>query len=143
MKARLLIIFGAGVLFGVGLAVSGMCDPTRVVGFLDVTGDWDPSLAFVMGGALATFGAGVAAWRRHRGGRGWYGTQLPARNTDPVDRRLVLGALVFGIGWGIGGFCPGPAIANLAAWRFDALIFVPAMAVGMLVAHAGFGADRD
>ncbi len=143
MNARMPILFAAGGLFGVGLAVSGMCDPARVIHFLDVTGMWDPALIFVMAGAVATFGLGVAAWRWHAGGRGWFGTAVPSRNTEPVDRRLVLGSLIFGIGWGLGGLCPGPALANLAAFRLDALVFVPAMAVGMLLARAGFGADQD
>ena len=141
MNRRNLVLFVSGVLFGVGLAVSGMTDPGRVVGFLDVTGSWDPSLIFVMGGAVATLGLGLLAWRRLAGGSGWFGTTLPARDTAPVDRRLVLGALVFGVGWGLGGYCPGPAIANLSAWRLDALVFVPAMAAGMGLARSLAGAD--
>lgn len=143
MKAKLLIVLLAGFLFGAGLALSGMTDPSRVIGFLDVTGAWDPSLAFVMGGALVTFGLGAVVWRRRTGGKGWFGTMLPTRVTGPVDARLVVGALIFGIGWGLSGFCPGPAIANLAAWHTGVLVFLPAMAVGAILARAGFGADRD
>ena len=142
MNPRFLTLFVAGALFGAGLALSGMNDPTRVVGFLDVTGTWDPSLVFVMGGAVTTFGLGLIVWRKRTGGRGWFGTMLPGRDHEPVDRRLVVGALIFGIGWGFGGFCPGPGFANLAALRTEALVFVPAMAVGMLLARAGFAADR-
>lgn len=142
MNTRLLLLFAAGVLFGVGLAVSGMTDPARVIGFLDVAGDWDPALLFVMGGAVTTFGLGLALWRKRTGGRGWFGTTLPARDCDPIDRRLVLGAAIFGVGWGLVGFCPGPALANLGAWRMEALVFVPAMAIGMLLARVGFGADE-
>lgn len=141
MNRRGMVIFVSGVLFGLGLAVSGMTDPGRVVGFLDVTGAWDPSLVFVMGGAVATLGLGLLAWRKRNGGNGWFGTTLPSRDTDPIDRRLVIGALVFGLGWGLGGFCPGPGIASLAALRLEALVFVPAMAAGMWLARALCGAD--
>jgi len=120
-----------------------MTDPGRVVGFLDVTGAWDPSLAFVMGGALAVFGVGALAWRKLHGAKGLYGSTVPTRSTEPIDARLIIGALVFGVGWGISGFCPGPAIANLAWARTDALVFVPAMAVGAILARIGFGADRE
>lgn len=143
MKARLALICIAGALFGLGLALSGMTDPTRVVGFLDVTGNWDPALMFVMAGAVGTYGLGMALWRRAAGGAGWFGTQLPRGNRDPIDGRLIVGALIFGIGWGLGGFCPGPALANLAALRLEALAFVPTMALGMWLARAQFGADRD
>jgi len=129
-----LAIFGAGLLFGAGLAVSGMTDPTRVVGFLDVTGDWDPTLAFVMGGALLVFGAGHA-WLRRTG-------RLPARGAgDAPSKELVVGSVVFGIGWGLGGFCPGPALAGIGDLRPEALVFVPAMAAGMFLAQRLFGLD--
>lgn len=143
MKTRPFLLLFAGGLFGAGLALSGMTDPGRVISFLDVTGSWDPSLAFVMGGALAVFGIGAAAWRRQNGVRGLYGSSVPTRSTEPVDARLIVGAFIFGVGWGISGFCPGPAIANLAAARTDALIFVPAMAVGAILARIGFGADQE
>lgn len=142
MNARLLIVSFAGVLFGAGLALSGMTNPTRVVGFLDVMGSWDPTLLWVMAGAVLTFGGGLAIIGAVRHGQGWFGVKLPTRNHDPVDCRLVIGALIFGLGWGLAGFCPGPALANLAAWRMEALLFVPAMAVGMLIARAAFGVDR-
>jgi uncharacterized membrane protein YedE/YeeE len=143
MKAPLPLIFGAGAIFGLGLALSGMTDPARVIGFLDFAGHWDPALIFVMAGAVGTYGLGMLFWRRAKNGAGWCGARLPAGNRDPVDRRLLVGALLFGIGWGLGGFCPGPAIANLAALRVEALLFVPAMALGMWLARAKFGADRD
>lgn len=143
MNARLPVLFGAGALFGLGLAVSGMADPARVAAFLDVAGAWDPALLFVMGGALGTFGLGQLLWRKRTHGRGWFGATLPACSRDPVDARLVTGALVFGIGWGLAGFCPGPALAGLAALRLEALGFVPAMAAGMLLARATTGADRS
>ena len=142
MTARLVIVGMAGALFGAGLAVSGMTDPARVIGFLDVTGSWDPTLLFVMAGAVLTFGVGLALMRKLRGGQGWFGVRLPTRDSGPVDRPLVIGSLIFGIGWGLAGFCPGPAIANLAALRSEALVFVPAMVVGMLAARVAFRVDR-
>lgn len=133
MKKNLLTLL-AGLLFGAGLALSGMTDPSRVIGFLDLTGEWDPTLAFVMGGALLVFSAGYFFFRRK--------CQLPGNESDPVSKKLILGAVLFGVGWGLGGFCPGPAIANLAALRTEALIFVPMMAVGMFLAQRFCGVDR-
>lgn len=133
MKKNLLTLL-AGLLFGAGLALSGMTDPSRVIGFLDLTGEWDPTLAFVMGGALLVFSAGYFFFRRK--------CQLPGNESDPVSKKLILGAVLFGAGWGLGGFCPGPAIANLAALRTEALIFVPMMAVGMFLAQRFCGVDR-
>ena len=145
MNRRLLTILLAGVLFGVGLAISGMCDPARVIGFLDLTGAWDPSLAFVMGGALGTYSLGMFALRKRRNGKGWFGSQLPCGESEPIDRRLIAGAIVFGIGWGLGGLCPGPALANIGAVpaRLEALAFVPAMALGMFLAQRLFAADSE
>jgi len=143
VKPRLVILFVAGLMFGLGLAISGMTDPARITGFLDVTGGWDPSLLIVMAGAVATCGGGLAVWRKMHGGNGWFGTTLPTRDHDPIDWRLTLGAMIFGVGWGLGGLCPGPAIANLGGLRMESLVFVPAMAAGMLLARAGFGADRQ
>lgn len=143
MNARTLVLFVAGALFGFGLALSGMTDPRRVIGFLDLAGDWDPALLFVMGGAVTTFGAGMLLWRRRDGGRGWFGHRLPAPPAQPIDGALLTGAAIFGIGWGLSGFCPGPAVANLAALRTEALVFVPMMAAGMLLARWRFGADRE
>ena len=137
MKAGKLILFlVAGALFGSGLALSGMTDPARVIGFLDVFGNWDPALLFVMGGAVGIYGLGMLLLRRS-GNR-----DLPTASTSPIDRRLMLGAATFGLGWGLGGFCPGPALANLGALRTEALIFVPAMAIGMFFAQRLFQVDR-
>ena len=136
--AKLFGIFVAGGLFGTGLAISGMTDPARVIGFLDVFGKWDPALAFVMAGAVGTYGLGMFALRCLSGGGG----KLPIIKSEPIDRRLVIGAAIFGAGWGLSGFCPGPALANLGALRIEALIFVPMMAIGMVVAQRFFGADR-
>jgi uncharacterized protein len=143
MNPRGLLIFFAGLLFGGGLAVSGMTDPARIIGFLDVTGKWDPSLLGVMGGAVGTLGLSLLAYRKWVGPQGWFGTTLPAQNKDPVDRRLVIGSAIFGVGWGLGGFCPGPGIANLAALRLDAVVFVVAMAVGVVLARVLAKVDCD
>ncbi len=135
--ARLILIFLAGGLFGAGLAISGMTDPARVIGFLDLFGKWDPALLFVMAGAVATYGLGMLILRN------FGSVKLPSAGPSPIDRQLVIGAAIFGVGWGLGGFCPGPALANLGALRVEALVFVPVMAIGMLFAQHFFGADRS
>src|SRR2546421_7046528 len=114
MKAGKLVLFlAAGGLFGTGLAVSGMTDPARVIGFLDVFGTWDPALLFVMAGAVGVYGLGMLILRRFEN----QNLKLPPRTSSPIDRQLIIGAAIFGIGWGLGGFCPGPALANLGALR--------------------------
>jgi uncharacterized membrane protein YedE/YeeE len=135
---RLILIFMAGGLFGAGLAISGMTDPARVIGFLDVFGKWDPALVLVMAGAVGTYGLGMLTLRNF----GSASLKLPTGRSSPIDRRLVIGAAIFGLGWGLGGFCPGPSLANLGALRMEALVFVPVMAIGMLFAQQFFGADR-
>jgi uncharacterized protein len=119
----------AGIVFGLGLVISGMANPAKVLGFLDVAGRWDPSLAFVMAGAV---GVGVIAFalaRRRTVSLLGAGMQLPkARQIDP---RLVLGSLTFGIGWGLAGFCPGPALVALGMGQTKALVFVAFMLAGM------------
>lgn len=118
-----------GVLFGVGLVISGMVLPSKVLGFLDIAGAWDPSLGLVMVGAvLASLGAFAIARRRRRSLLG-FDMKLPTARG--VDRRLVLGSLVFGIGWGIAGLCPGPAIVNLGTWQAKAIVFFVALVAGM------------
>lgn len=119
----------AGALFGAGLALSGMADPARVRGFLDIFGAWDPTLAFVMGGALVPMALAWAVQRRMPRPLACDGFDLPG--TTGLDRRLVLGAVLFGAGWGIGGLCPGPALANLAIAPVPAALFVAAMLGGM------------
>src|SRR5690606_10164127 len=122
-----------GLLFGVGLVVSGMADPAKVLNFLELLGTWDPSLAFVMGGAvLVTFIGYRMVWAR---GKPWVGSnfQMPTRND--IDARVIAGPAVFGIGWGLGGFCPGPALAALGLAAPGTLAFVPAMILGMLGAR--------
>lgn len=123
--------FGAGLLFGLGLILSGMTDPGKVTGFLDLAGAWDPSLAFVMGGAVAV-GFFAFALARRRSMTFFGGAmQIPSRRD--IDRRLVAGSLVFGIGWGLAGFCPGPALVSMAAGHWQALLFTLAMVAGMLL----------
>jgi uncharacterized membrane protein YedE/YeeE len=123
----------SGALFGAGLVVSQMVDPGKVLGFLDVagiaTGAWDPSLAFVMIGALAVTAAGYRLVLRRQAPLAAPAFQLPTRKD--VDARLVAGAAVFGIGWGLAGYCPGPALAALAFGRLETAVFVAAMLVGM------------
>lgn len=121
----------AGTVFGVGLAISGMMDPMRVRGFLDVTGAWDPTLAFVMAGAIAPM---ALAWRiQPRLERPLAAAQFSLPGTRRLDLPLALGAVLFGIGWGVAGLCPGPAIASLATAPLQAAVFVAAMLAGMAV----------
>jgi uncharacterized membrane protein YedE/YeeE len=129
--------FASGALFAVGLAVSGMTQPAKVLGFLDIAGAWDPSLAFVMIGAI---GLNIILFRlilRRTGPVFGAAFQIPTRRD--IDPRLVIGAALFGAGWGLAGYCPGPALASLAAGRAHAFIFVIAMAAGMAAQH---GVDR-
>ena len=131
----------AGIVFGFGLALSGMTHPEKVLGFLDVAGRWDPALIFVLGGAV---GVTVVAFR------------FVLRRTSPllasrfhlpqatnIDWRLVGGAILFGIGWGISGYCPGPAIALLAAPNWELAVFLPAVLLGTLLSRAAIGRKRD
>ena len=133
MSSRKPVVFAgvAGLLFGLGLAVSGMSDPHKVLAFLDPLGDWDPSLAWVMGAALAVALSGFAVVRRR--GRAVCGPlQLPGK--APVDRRLLLGAALFGVGWGLAGYCPGPALAGLGRLAPESLLVVPVMFLGFWIA---------
>ena len=126
---RALAALIAGALFGTGLVVSQMVNPARVLGFLDVTGTWDPTLAFVMGGALCV--SIPAYWLVRRRSRPALDTTFHLPPPGRIDRPLVAGAVLFGIGWGLAGFCPGPALTALGGGQKGALIFVAAMAVGM------------
>lgn len=130
----------AGFLAGVGLSVSGMTNPAKVTGFLDFAGNWDPTLLFVMGGAVAVF-AVLNVLIHRRSAPYLCGTLPGVRGATGIDRRLVLGAALFGVGWGLAGVCPGPAVTDLALLRTDVLAFVGAMVGGMLLAQRGFGAD--
>jgi uncharacterized protein len=121
--------FLIGLLFGIGLIVSGMTDPGKVLGFLDVAGVWDPSLAFVMGGAIAVGVFAFAIARRRTTAFLGGAMQLPSKTA--IDRPLVIGSLMFGVGWGLAGFCPGPALVALGAGYGPVAVFVLAMLAGM------------
>lgn len=126
---RLAIALFAGLLFGAGLAFSGMSDPARVQAFLDLFGSWDPTLAFVMAGAMAPMAVAWLIQQRLPKPLACDTFDLPG--TTSLDRRLVVGAILFGVGWGIGGLCPGPAVADLAVAPLAAGTFVIAMLIGM------------
>ncbi len=122
--------FVVGLMFGVGLMASGMTDPGKVIGFLDLFGTWDPSLALVMGGAVVVgFFAFALAKKRTTT---FLGGALRFPTSTQMDKPLVIGSLLFGAGWGLGGFCPGPALVSMADGQAKALLFVGAMLVGML-----------
>lgn len=122
--------FLLGVLFAIGLGISGMTLPTKVIGFLDLFGDWDPSLALVMVGAIGVNGLVYAVVKKRSAPLLAPRFRLPTR-TD-IDGRLVGGAVLFGTGWGLGGFCPGPGVVSAASGATSSLVFVAAMVVGML-----------
>lgn len=119
----------AGLIFGIGLIVSGMANPAKVMGFLDLRGSWDPSLAFVMGGAICVgLVAFSAAAKRSKT---LLGEPLRLPQAKHIDRRLIFGGLAFGVGWGLAGYCPGPALATLVIGNSKTIIFVTAMVLGM------------
>ncbi len=138
---RLLVAGASGAVFGLGLAVSGMMNPEKVIGFLDIAGDWDPTLAFVMGGALLVAVPAFRLAARRRTPLLGEGFDLPTKKT--LDTRLLGGSALFGVGWGLVGFCPGPAVAALGPTVFagltPVLAFVAAMLAGMFVYGAAFG----
>lgn len=127
--AARLAVFLAGLIFGVGLVVSGMSNPAKVIGFLDIAGNWDPSLAFVIsGGLLVTV---PAFWLLLKCKKPLFVARFELPTKKDIDGSLVIGAVLFGIGWGIAGFCPGPAIAALATLEPNVVLFVVAMLAGM------------
>ena len=121
----------AGLVFGLGLILSGMANPAKVLGFLDISGSWDPSLGLVMAGAIAVGAVGFALARKRA--VSFLGLDMALPKARQVDRRLVGGSLLFGIGWGVAGFCPGPALVALGMGESKAAVFVIAMLVGMAV----------
>lgn len=124
-----LVSFACGLVFGFGLLLSGMADPRKVLGFLDLAGNWDPSLAFVMIGAIGVAAVGFAAVKHRRRSMLGLPVQIPARSD--LTWRLILGSAIFGVGWGIAGFCPGPALVALGLGSVKAYGFVAAMLAGM------------
>lgn len=129
--------FVAGLIFGTGLIISGMTDPSKIIGFLDVAGAWDPSLAFVMVGAVLV---GLVAFRfARRRTVSFLGGAMHLPNARLIDRPLVLGSLAFGVGWGLAGYCPGPAVVAFGSGQDKAVVFLVAMIAGMALYEA---ADR-
>ena len=131
---NLFCAFLAGLGFGIGLTISGMVDPLVVLAFLDITGGWNPSVAFVMGGALLVFAPGYWLIKRHLS-HPLFSKSFFIPTINAVDRSLVIGAIVFGIGWGISGVCPGPAIANVSGLETKLFGFIVAMIIGMMLAN--------
>lgn len=128
------VIYGlAGLIFGLGLVISGMADPAKVLNFLDVTGRWDPSLAFVMAGAVAVTMVGFRMTFRRRAPVLADRFHLPSATA--IESRIIVGPALFGLGWGLAGFCPGPAITSIALGQPATVYFVAAMLVGMVVAR--------
>ncbi|NUH64985.1 YeeE/YedE family protein [Sulfitobacter sp. S0837] len=124
----------SGLIFGLGLIVSGMANPAKVLNFLDVFGTWDPSLAFVMGGAIAVTAPGFALLFRNRQ-TPLFDSKFRVPTRTDLEPKLLTGAAIFGIGWGLGGFCPGPALTSLPVAATGTLIFVPFMLIGMWAAR--------
>lgn len=129
MNKTFISAFVTGLIFGIGLLVSGMANPDKVLSFLDLAGAWDPSLALVMAGAIAV---GLIAFTLVKGrSQSLLGEPLRLPTKKTIDRRLVLGSMGFGVGWGLAGFCPGPALVALGAGELKAAVFVGAMLAGM------------
>ena len=128
---RELMALSSGLVFGLGLILGGMTDPGKVKGFLDVAGAWDPSLALVMGGAIAVGVFAFAAARRRS--LSWSGDRMDIPASRVIDARLIAGGVLFGTGWGLGGFCPGPALVAMSAGLGSAAVFVIAMLAGMVL----------
>ena len=136
---RSLIAAVSGLVFGLGLIAGGMTDPAKVKAYQDLFGAWDPSLGLVMGGAIAVGVFAFAAARRRT--QAWTGEHMELPTIAVIDRRLIVGGMLFGIGWGIGGFCPGPALVALGSGLASAWIFVIAMLAGMAL-HDGLSKPR-
>lgn len=137
MMRRYLPPLASGTLFGAGLALGGMTDPARVRGFLDIAGDWDPTLAFVMGGAVLVM---AVVWRIQQGmARPLFAPSFSLPERSDLTGKLIGGSALFGIGWGVAGLCPGPAVAALVIQPVSAAIFVAAMLAGMLLVRFAEG----
>jgi uncharacterized membrane protein YedE/YeeE len=138
---RFLASLASGLLFGLGLVISGMINPAKVLGFLDIAGAWDPSLALVMVGALIV--AAPSYWLANRMHKPLCGTEFAPPARTVIDRQLIGGALLFGIGWGLVGYCPGPALASLGIGGGRTLLFIAAMLAGMAVFNMRDRLNRD
>lgn len=132
---HVILPFLSGGIFALGLALSGMTRPAKIISFLDITRDWDPSLAFVMVGAILVYSVLYRLISKRQSS--WFGGKISVSLRNTVDRKLILGALIFGIGWAIAGYCPGPALASLFSGGKQILVFMPALIVG-IVAHKYF-----
>jgi uncharacterized membrane protein YedE/YeeE len=133
--------YAIGVLFGWGLIISGMSNPEKILGFLDLAGPWDPSLAFVMLGAVLVGLAGFYVVSKRS--EAFFGGALHIPTRRDITKPLIVGSLIFGVGWGIAGFCPGPALVALGAGHLKALVFVIAMLVGMEICERFFSAHKQ
>ncbi|MGB2079065.1 MAG: DUF6691 family protein [Vibrio sp.] len=127
------IVLLSGALFGAGMVLSGMVRPDKVLGFLDLSGQWDPSLAFVMGGGLITFMSGYHLWIKPKS-KPVLTENFNTPNHSKIDKQLVLGAALFGVGWGLAGICPGPAMASLSSAHLGLVVFIAMMALGQFIA---------
>lgn len=127
---KLVVALACGILFAIGLGVSGMLQPSKIIGFLDIAGRWDPSLLFVMGPAV---GITLAAWIGRRGRPSPWGAEVPTKSLHHLDARLFIGATLFGIGWGLTGVCPGPAVTNLAAPSRLTVIALSSILLGVVL----------
>ena len=130
-----------GVLFGMGLIISGMSNPQKILGFLDLAGTWDPSLIFVMAGAVIVGLGGFYVVSKRT--EAFFGGALHIPQRRDISKPLIIGSLIFGAGWGMAGFCPGPAIVALGAGHLKALVFVLAMLAGMALCDRFFGAHKQ
>ncbi|GHF77264.1 YeeE/YedE family protein [Thalassotalea marina] len=130
---KYLLVLIAGILFGLGLSLSQMINPTVVIGFLDITGDWNPALMFVMVGALLVTTIGFRFVLKKD--KPWFDSQFHLPIKQHLDKSLIIGAVIFGIGWGLAGYCPGPAVAGLALGQLETLYFVIAMILGIKCAQ--------
>lgn len=128
---RMLLALASGLIFGLGLIAGGMTDPGKVKAFLDVFGQWDPSLAMVMGGAIAVGLVAFSLAARRK--TAWHGDLMSLPSNRTIDTRLLLGGALFGVGWGVAGFCPGPAIVALGSGLPAAVVFIVAMLMGMVI----------
>lgn len=128
-----LIAFGFGGLFSLGLMLSGMANPEKVLNFLDIFGEWDPSLAFVMAGAIAVAFIPFQKVIRHPQTKTVYGKKIEIPTNQNIDKKLIFGSVLFGIGWGIAGICPAPSLTLIGLGHYQALYFIGAMAIGIWI----------